>query len=438
MTADGFMFFTETHKLYVQGVRRAICQRLQSAFGDEWWERGVELALRPEQRESLRSQVERRPGRDRQLLLDVSHFGWIIVNHHNEVFSDAFRDTLWAANEIRFLTNLRNEWAHVQDIPLTLAKRAADSMKSILASLRCEEALEIERMSDHLDIQPGDMQDGHHVDDLTPDPPYDTSGPAAGPWELWRQLRSYLVVDKSIEFFDDERRNLRRAQVAVRVHNTAPDSGDWPAVHFKSVQVNVTGGDSQDLGSLEPGGMAEAEFTFPAMQLVDIDIQVEYQIDGDRLWGFRQPANLPAEVIGPLQQEFVNRLEAIGVKEFVNRALEEIGVPDQSMTLADIARIRSNIQILAPGSREKREALGALADEFSLSRASTLGGRTREIVRGLVEFEENLASLDQAIGLTDLDLITQAVSNLQQIQLSVLRVEDAIRTMSGTVLTAGR
>ena len=65
MTADEFMFFTETHKLYVQGVRRAICQRLQSAFGDEWWERGVELALRLEQRESLRSQVERRPGRDR-------------------------------------------------------------------------------------------------------------------------------------------------------------------------------------------------------------------------------------------------------------------------------------------------------------------------------------------------------------------------------------
>ena len=70
--------------------------------------------------------------------------------------------------------------------------------------------------------------------------------------------------------------------------------------------------------------------------------------------------------------------------------------------------------------------------------ASTLGGRTREIVLGLVEFEENLAALDQAIGLTDLDLITQAVSNLQQVQLSVLRVEDAIRTMSGTVLTGER
>jgi hypothetical protein len=196
------------------------------------------------------------------------------------------------------------------------------------------------------------------------------------------------------------------------------------------VQVHVRGGESQDLGSLDPGKMAETHFAFPAMQLVDIDIQVAYQIDGDRLWGFRQSTNLPSEVIGPLQQEFVSRLDAIGVKEFVNSALEEIGVPDQSMTLADIARIRSNIQVLTPGSREKRQALEALANQFSLNRESMLGGRTREIMLGLAEFEKNLAALDQAIGLTDLDLITEAVSNLKQIQLSVLRVEDTIRSMA--------
>ena len=430
MNTDGYMFFTKTHRLYVQGVRRAICQRLQSAFGDEWWERGVELALLPELRESLRNQVERRPSRDRQHFLDASHFGWIIVNHHNEAFADAFNDTIWAANEIRFLTNLRNEWAHIQGIPLAWARRAADSMKSILASLRCEEALEIERMSNHLSSQVEELEEDDQVDDIAPEPPFDSSGPSAGPWELWHQLRSYLVVDKFVEFFDDERRNRRQAQVTVRVHNTAPDSSDWPAVHFKSVQVHVRGGESQDLGSLDPGKMAETHFAFPAMQLVDIDIQVAYQIDGDRLWGFRQSTNLPSEVICPLQQEFVSRLDAIGVKEFVNSALEEIGVPDQSMTLADIARIRSNIQVLTPGSREKRQALEALANQFSLNRESMLGGRTREIMLGLAEFEKNLAALDQAIGLTDLDLITEAVSNLKQIQLSVLRVEDTIRSMA--------
>ena len=49
---------------------------------------------------------------------------------------------------------------------------------------------------------------------------------------------------------------------------------------------------------------------------------------------------------------------------------------------------------------------------------------------GLVEFEKNLAALDEAIGLTDLALITDAVRNLRQTQLAVLRVEDTIRTMA--------
>ena len=59
-----------------------------------------------------------------------------------------------------------------------------------------------------------------------------------------------------------------------------------------------------------------------------------------------------------------------------------------------------------------------------------MGGRTREIVLGLVEFEKNLVALDEAIGLTDLALITNAVGNLRQTQLAVLRVEDTIRTMA--------
>ena len=79
------------------------------------------------------------------------------------------------------------------------------------------------------------------------------------------------------------------------------------------------------------------------------------------------------------------------------------------MTIADIARIRGNIQVFKASSTEKREALGAITQEFNLNRESTLGGRTREIVLGLVEFEKNLVSLDEAIGLTDLDLITNAV-----------------------------
>ena len=431
MNTDGYMFFTQTHKLYVQGVRRAISERLAVAFGEDWWERGVELALHPEHRESLHNEIQRRPDRDRSLFLDASHFGWIIVNHHNDVFADAFNDTIWTANEVRRLTHLRNEWAHIQDISLAQARRAADSMKGILASLRCEEALEIERMINHLGIQPEEGPEPDLGEDMEfEETGFDSPDLKTSPWSLWHQLRSYLVVDKSVEFFQDERRDTRRAQVTVRVHNSAPDSSDWPSVHFKSVRVNVVGGNAEDLGSLAPGKSAEAQFTFPVMRLVDVDIKVEYQIDGNRLWAFQHSTHLPAEIISPLQKEFVDHLEAVGIKDFIDNTLEEIGNPDQSMTIADIARIRNNIAAFAASSTEKREALGAISEEFNLNRESTLGGRTREITMGLVEFEKNLVALDEAIGLTDLALITNAVDNLRQTQLAVLRVEDTIRTMA--------
>ena len=54
------------------------------------------------------------------------------------------------------------------------------------------------------------------------------------------------------------------------------------------------------------------------------------------------------------------------------------------MTIADIARIRNNIEAFAASSTEKREALGAISEEFNLNRESTLGGGTREIIMGLV------------------------------------------------------
>ena len=391
MDTAGYLLFTQTHKLYIQGVRRAICNRLEAFFGDDWWERGVELALRPDHREVLRNEVERKPGRDRQFFLDASHFGWIIVNHHNDVFPDAFKDTIWTSNELRRLTYLRNEWAHVQNIPLGQTKRAADSMKGILASLRCDEALEIEQMVNNLGIQPEEGPDPDFVSDADLEET-NLDGPETktGPWSLWHQIRSYLVVDKSVEFFHDERRDTRQANVLVRVHNTAPDSRDWPSVHFNAVRVNVVGGNSEELGSLEPGQVAEAHFTFPVMRLVDVDVKVEYQIDGNRLWAFQHSSNLPPEVVGPLQKEFVDRLEAVGINDFVNRTLEEIGVPDQSMTIADISRIRNSIQIFRERSQEKRESLGVITEEFSLNRESTLGGRTREIVVGLVNSKKTL------------------------------------------------
>ena len=152
MATDPYMFFTESHRLYVQGARRAIQERLRTAFGDSWWEEGVERALAPDQLDRLRSEMERNSNRDRLLLLDAAHFGSVITKHHNQVFADSFNDSVRTFKAFRQLTNLRNEWAHVQEIPISRARQAAEIMKHILASLHCEEALQIERMDREFNV----------------------------------------------------------------------------------------------------------------------------------------------------------------------------------------------------------------------------------------------------------------------------------------------
>ena len=89
----------------------------------------MEHTLTPDQIKNLHIEIERNPDRERHLLLDDGHFGWIITKHHNEVFSDAFTDTVRTFREFRGLSSLRNEWAHVQDISLARSRQAAELMK---------------------------------------------------------------------------------------------------------------------------------------------------------------------------------------------------------------------------------------------------------------------------------------------------------------------
>ena len=430
MNSDGYVLFTLSHRLYVQGVRLALRERLTAIFGEDWWEKGVEYALQENQIKSLHSEMERHPHRERHHFIEAAHFGWIIVKHHNDGFSDAFNDTIRTFKEIRHLINLRNEWAHIHDIPPVQAIQAADLMKGILASLHREEALEIERMSQEFVLDPESRNARDSIDYLDhQDNGLDTRDLAVSPLELWRQLQSYLVVEKSVELPDGE--SSSEARVILKIHNTAPDSSDWPSVCFSSVVIHAEGAHSpRNLGQLEPGETREFQFSFPVKRLVDVEFQVSGTIDPVKLLEFRRPTPLPAEIVSPLQREFWNRLESIGIKEFINTALEEIGAPDANMTLADIATVRENIRLQANAEAEKRNALASLFEEFHLSRDSILGSRIREIILALHDFGRKLLALDAAMGQTDLAVITEAVQNLRQIQLAVLRVEDTIRTMA--------
>lgn len=435
MNSDGYLFFTTTHRLYVQGVRRALRQRLESVFGENWWEQGVEYALQDNHRRNLRSVLEKNPDSEPHLFIEASHFGWIIVQRHNEAFADAFNDTIRTFKEIQYLTNLRNEWAHIHDISLARARQAADLMKGILASLRCEEALEIELMIQNLGIDPGDGNLEKPIDYWgRPEDGDDPKDSAMMPLDLWRQLQSYLVLEKSVQL--PEEGSNDPATVTIRVHNTAPASSDWPAVYFNPVVVAVIGTDRSGRGdlsrrcALEPGQTHQMEFSFPVKQLVNIEFQVVGEIDPQRLLSFQRATSLPAEVIEPLRRDFVSQLAATGIKEYVNGVLAEIGALDANMPLGEVNRIRESVRGQSDLIKAKHTALSALMREFHLDRESTLGARVREIALALEEFGKKLGALDEAIGQTNLASIAEAVQNLKQIQLAVLRVEDTIRTMT--------
>ena len=430
MTSDPYIFFTGCHRLYIQGARRAFQDRLRSAFGDDWWVRGVEHAVTEDQRENLKAEIERNRDRERHLLLDASHFSGIIAKHHNEIFSDAFPDSIRTIRDLRRLVGLRNEWAHIQDISFVRARQAADVMKHILASLSCEEALEIERMSQDLDFDPGSASPEDSIEELDhSDDGLDSREPTIEQRSFWHQLQSYLVVEKTVE---PSNQSNGQARVFLRVHNTAPDSKDWPAVHFKSVTISNSAHGGKNLGDLPPGKTAEVEFTFPAKQLLTVDFAVGGEIDADRLFQFSRTTSLPQEVIAPLQREFAARIESIAIRAFVDEVLGAIGAPDPTMSLADVARLRESLKMRSERVKEKLTALNEVYREFKLNRNSQLGARLRGVSRTLNEFGERLVALDEAIGRTDLESINDAVQNLKQVHLAVLRVEDTLKVMTAS------
>ena len=81
MAADANLLFAQCNAIYVRGVRRAFQERLQSAYGDDWWEMGVMSALQEDQRNNLETQIQRYPARDPVTILDHAHFGWIVRRH---------------------------------------------------------------------------------------------------------------------------------------------------------------------------------------------------------------------------------------------------------------------------------------------------------------------------------------------------------------------
>lgn len=422
------MFFTRCHALYITGVRRAIYERLSGEHGDDWWQKGVERSLTEAQLESLKPHIERDPTRGLQHLLDAPHFMRIIGRNSN-VFSDAFRDTVRISEELRRLTGIRNDWAHLDNISLARARRAAEQMRRILTALSCDEALEIETMSNELEGDSSSVEEEDPMDEFDhPERGVEVQEAPTPTSDLWRMLQSCLVLEKAVRMPDEGTNG--NAEVTLTVHNTAPNGVDWPDVWFNSVAIEVAEQYRSELGTLGPGETKREVMQFPAKQLMGIEFELFGQVDANRLFQIRRITSLPDDVVGPLRQEFVSKLESIGIKQFVTETIELIEPIGPDIPLASLRSIRDALQLRFGEINEKTRALSTLSREFRLNREYSLGARIHEIALALRDFRAKFNELDAAIGNTDLDSISAAVHDLRQVQLAVLRVEDVVVEMA--------
>ena len=437
MEQDAYEIFTRAHRVYIKGIRAAIAERLQSAYGADWWERGVLSAIGENQRENLERDLQKGQPEDMTELLDTAHFARIVEKNHAAAFSNEFASIDYTLRLFSHLSARRNEWAHVLDAHWTAPDimQSVQAMREILIPLRRREALEIDRMfQDNLDQQGSIPQAVLNTPgDPTPTPD-DDAHPLPADYPLlgfWRTLESYLAVESAVLPEQDEERNRVLVRVQVRITNTAPASEGRPDIRFRNLRLNVTGAETRsrlDQGNLEPGQTATSEFTVAAKGLASVEFRVSGEIDQDRLFQVRRRNTLPDEIVAPLLEQLRTQFEDVGIEEALTKVIETVARIQPDMTLAEVSALRNELEQLKPLIAEKRQALGGLFTEYHINQESPLGAPLREVIDLLLDLERNkISAMDNAISNTDLESIRAVAHDFEQLQISVLRVRETIR-----------
>lgn len=148
MEQDAYEIFTRAHRVYIKGVRAGIAECLRTAYGSDWWERGVLSAIGDNQRENLKRDLEKGAPEDITQLLDTAHFARIVQRNHAAAFVSLFPNIDHVMRLLSHLSAMRNQWAHVVDDQWTVPNvmQSVQAMREILIALRRREVLEMNQM----------------------------------------------------------------------------------------------------------------------------------------------------------------------------------------------------------------------------------------------------------------------------------------------------
>lgn len=433
MASDPYDLFTRSHRLYVQGLRRAIGERLNGAFGESWWELGVWPALSESQRESLRVGMERERQPDLADYLDSGLFPSVVRRNHSIAFADAFPDVDVALGMLSRIAHTRNEWAHVPPDGLAPGKAnaAVEAMTSVLASLRCREALEVNDMIHHSSNEPRDPSDTSLKEKPEPVDEDRQDMLSDSPLALWRELQSYLSIDSTVLGAGDD--GDKKTTVMVRVSNMAPVGEGRPDVCFKEVYLSIQGRRGQQsvaLGQLSPGQTVEREFSFQSRELVSVVFEVKGDLDAKRFFHLQRKAGIPEDVVAPLLVEFAERFGRIGINEPVVEALKAVQSVGPDMTLAEAGQAREGLKQSQGLIAEREAGLQDLFRDFHLDKETRLGAHCHEVWKLLRDAVTRMEAVDSAIGGTNPEAAQEAVHSLEELQMAILQLEELTRSFA--------
>ena len=134
-------------RLYTDGMRRFIKQRLVSAFPNKWWDDGVMKSLPDWRKRQLQNDISKNLKSDRAEHLDPGLFAQVIPYNHTR-FQDVFPNYKQTSSFLTQISEARNTWAHslTSDLPDDEVVLSLMAMEKLLSDAGLPEAEDVEKL----------------------------------------------------------------------------------------------------------------------------------------------------------------------------------------------------------------------------------------------------------------------------------------------------